>query len=252
MNKLLLAAVLIFGSACPGFGSEGAGEITSVPTFDDEIKPIFDRLCNECHGADPQQGGELFPLRYDVCEDSKLKGKDTKGAKAISPRTLVRMIENGNMPPASYSASATPDDKAVVKAWIDAGSPCKPQNANNGSTASNNGTRAMSNNTTSGSAPSFGEVAEILRGGCTDDGSVCHQNNSGGLQITKNDSNATLAMMLQGNNIQGKPFVTPNDPAKSRIHVRMSNPGAPMPPAGLLNPTIIDTVEAWINDGAKY
>ncbi len=268
MNKVLLLALVLLGSACPGFGSEGAEVINDVPTFDNEIKPIFDRLCNECHGANPQQGGEFFALRYDVCEDSELNGKATKGAKANSPRTQARLVDGGGMPPAAYAAKPTPNDIALVKRWIEEGSPCGDNNVtpNNGTTGTNNGTTSNngttnSNNgttsgttgkTTTGNEPSFSDIAEILRGSCTDADGVCHQNDAGGLQITKNDPNATLATELQGNNTAGQPYVVPNDAAASRLFIRMSDPAAPMPPAQLLSPMIIDQIEAWINAGAKY
>lgn len=252
MRKYLLCVFLLLGSGCPGFGSEGAQVIDEVPSFDKEIKPIFDRLCNECHGATPEQGGELFPLRYDVCEDADLKGKATKGAKANSPRTQARFLDGGGMPPAKYAEQATPDEIAIVQRWIDEGSPCDDANNNSTNNGNNSTTSGTNGKTTTGSEPSFSDVAEILRGSCTDSDGACHQNDAGGLQITKNDATATLAAELQTDNLQGMAFVVPNDAAGSRLFIRMSDPAAPMPPAQLLSPAIIDQIEAWINAGAKY
>ncbi len=243
MNKFLLFTFLILGSACPGFGSEGAEVIKDVPTFEKEIKPIFDRLCNECHGATPSKGGEFFPIRYDVCKDEDLGGKATQGAQAISDKTKNRMIDQGNMPPATYSAQATPDDIALVQRWIDEGSPCDTSEVKS-TTGTNSGTTEPT--------PEFSEVADILRRGCTDENSSCHQNDAGGLQISKTDTNAMVAAELQGNNLKDVAFVTENNPAASRLYIRMSDAMNPMPPSGLLDSSVTDKIKAWIQAGAKY
>lgn len=134
MQKILfLISVIVFFSACPGFGNEEVEEVQTVPTFDNDIKPIFDRLCNECHGVDRSQGANL-PIRYDLCEDSIEKGVTLEGAKSKAQRADARSKSKNPMPPLDYAEQPTPEDKARIAKWVAEGAPCNESEVKTSST----------------------------------------------------------------------------------------------------------------------
>ena len=96
-------------------------------TYTADIKPIFDRACTKCHGAEKQKG----KLRLDSLE-AALKGGDD--GKVIEPgksaeSMLVHNIaqvgdEDMFMPPPDNKDKIPPLTKAevgLVRAWIDQG-----------------------------------------------------------------------------------------------------------------------------------
>jgi mono/diheme cytochrome c family protein len=92
-------------------------------TFDKDIKPIFEKSCVKCHGAEKQKG----KLRLDTLEAS-LKGGENgesivKGNSAKSPlvHTIARLDPDSAMPPDGKGDPLTKEQIGLVRAWIDQG-----------------------------------------------------------------------------------------------------------------------------------
>jgi mono/diheme cytochrome c family protein len=92
-------------------------------TFDKDIKPIFEKSCVKCHGAEKQKG----KLRIDSLEAS-LKGGENgesivKGNSAKSPlvHTIARLDPDSAMPPDGKGDPLTKEQIGIVRAWIDQG-----------------------------------------------------------------------------------------------------------------------------------
>lgn len=92
-------------------------------TFDKDIKPIFEKSCVKCHGAEKQKG----KLRLDTHEWT-LKGADgedvlSKGKSAESElvHSIARLDEDTAMPPEGKGDPLTKEEIGLVRAWIDQG-----------------------------------------------------------------------------------------------------------------------------------
>jgi len=93
-------------------------------TYEKDIKPLFERSCFKCHGAEKQKG----KLRLDSLE-ATLKGGSNgpgfeKGASAKS--TFVAsvahlMSEDENMPPEGKGKPFSKEEVGLLRAWIDQG-----------------------------------------------------------------------------------------------------------------------------------
>ncbi len=96
---------------------------TEGVTFDKDIKPLFEKSCIKCHGAEKQKG----KLRLDTLE-AALKGgaggeSVIKGDSLKSPITLSvsRLDEDTAMPPDEKTEPLTPEQVGLLRAWIDQG-----------------------------------------------------------------------------------------------------------------------------------
>ena len=92
-------------------------------SFDKDIKPIFDKSCSKCHGAEKQKG----KLRLDTLE-ATLKGGENgesvvKGNSAKSPlvHTIARLDPDAAMPPDGKGDPLSKEQIGIVRAWIDQG-----------------------------------------------------------------------------------------------------------------------------------
>lgn len=81
---------------------------SAVPTYDDNIKPlIFQRVCSQCHGT---IAGIPNWLDYN---------------QALAKKDIIKFrVQNKIMPPANATInSLTPEEIAMVVAWVDSGAP---------------------------------------------------------------------------------------------------------------------------------
>jgi len=92
-------------------------------TFEKDIKPIFEKSCFKCHGAEKQKG----KLRLDTLEatlkggengESVIKGDSLKSSLIVS---ISRLDEDTAMPPDGKGEPLTPEQIGLVRAWIDQG-----------------------------------------------------------------------------------------------------------------------------------
>jgi hypothetical protein len=92
-------------------------------TFASDIKPIFEKSCFKCHGAEKQG-----KLRVDSAE-AILKGGEDKiveagdSGKSLLVYTVARVCvdEDSFMPPEDKGKPLTKEQVALVRAWIDQG-----------------------------------------------------------------------------------------------------------------------------------
>jgi hypothetical protein len=96
------------------------GEIPEFPTWDD-VKPVLDAYCNQCHSS-PSAEDAPSNMRLDICEDAGV----IKGARDQAPRIRARMLQAtpSVMPPMTAARQPSPDDKELVRRWIDQGAAC--------------------------------------------------------------------------------------------------------------------------------
>ena len=115
-----LRAFAVVAGVCLGAESR-AGE-DPVAQFEQEVRPIFEKRCFECHGPDKQKGG----LRLDL-KSSALEGGES-GEPAVVPgksaeSQLIKFVTSKDpddaMPPKGERLGA--EQVAALKHWIDMG-----------------------------------------------------------------------------------------------------------------------------------
>ncbi|MEY2795243.1 MAG: hypothetical protein RIR10_959, partial [Planctomycetota bacterium] len=96
--------------------------------FNRDIRPILSANCFACHGPDAH--ARKAGLRLDVAEAAYATSED--GITAIKPRDLaaselwkrITSTDADNvMPPPESHRALTEEDKAKIRAWIEAGAP---------------------------------------------------------------------------------------------------------------------------------
>lgn len=92
-------------------------------TFDTDIKPIFEKSCVKCHGAEKPKAR----LRLDTL-DWTLKGADGepvlakgKSAESALVHAVARLNEDEAMPPDGKGDPLTKEQVGLIRAWIDQG-----------------------------------------------------------------------------------------------------------------------------------
>jgi mono/diheme cytochrome c family protein len=92
-------------------------------TYAKDIKPIFEKTCFKCHGAEKQKG----KLRVDSLEATLKGGDDGKvvepgnSAKSTLVHAVARLNEDDAMPPADKGDPLTKEQVGLIRAWIDQG-----------------------------------------------------------------------------------------------------------------------------------
>jgi uncharacterized membrane protein len=92
-------------------------------TFEKDIKPVFEKSCFKCHGAEKQKA----KLRVDTRE-ATLKGSENgevvvvgKSEKSSLVHSVAGLIEDGLMPPEDKGDPLTKEQIGILRAWIDQG-----------------------------------------------------------------------------------------------------------------------------------
>lgn len=92
-------------------------------TYAADIKPLFEKSCFKCHGAEKQKG----KLRLDSLEAALKGGEDGKileaGKSADSQlvQAVARLDDDSAMPPADKGKPLTKEEVGLIRAWIDQG-----------------------------------------------------------------------------------------------------------------------------------
>lgn len=95
-----------------------------APSFERDIRPIFEQHCDKCHGSEKQKGGLRFDLRAGAFKEGD------SGEKAIVPGNagesqLIKLVsstqDDERMPPKGEPLA--PAQIGLLKDWIDAGAP---------------------------------------------------------------------------------------------------------------------------------
>jgi uncharacterized membrane protein len=92
-------------------------------TFDKDIKPIFEKSCVKCHGAEKAKG----KLRLDSLAASLKGGENGKcvvpgdSAKSGLVHSVARLDADSAMPPEDKGSPLTKEQVGLIRAWIDQG-----------------------------------------------------------------------------------------------------------------------------------
>lgn len=123
--SLLVSAVFL------GVIAHAAPDLSKLPpasdkkglTFDKDIKPIFEKSCFKCHGAEKQKG----KLRLDSLAATLKGGENGPNVKPGDSKesnlvhTIARLVEDEAMPPEGKGDPLTKEQIGLVRAWIDQG-----------------------------------------------------------------------------------------------------------------------------------
>jgi len=99
-----------------------APRLMQAQDFVREVKPIFEKHCYECHGAQKQKGGLRLDARAYALrggEEHKPLWVAGKGSESVIVRFVSGQEPNMQMPPKGEKLSAA--DIETLKRWIDAG-----------------------------------------------------------------------------------------------------------------------------------
>ena len=98
-------------------------EAATPVDFEKEIRPLFQRACLSCHGAEKQKSGYRLDLKAAALGRGEIGRPILPGKAAESP--LVRYVSGADpdlvMPPKGKRLA--PGEIARLRAWIDAGAP---------------------------------------------------------------------------------------------------------------------------------
>lgn len=92
-------------------------------TFDKDIKPLFEKSCFKCHGAEKQKGGFRADSLAAVLKGGENAPNLVKGdsAKSTLVYAVARLDEDDAMPPDGKGEPLTKEQVGLVRAWIDQG-----------------------------------------------------------------------------------------------------------------------------------
>ena len=100
--------------------------LAAPPRFETDVAPILRHHCVKCHGPEARKGG--LDLRT---VDALMHGGDT-GPAAVSAKSseslIVEQVTSKAMPPGK-NPKLTDAEVAVIRAWIDAGTPGETKGA---------------------------------------------------------------------------------------------------------------------------
>ena len=95
-----------------------------TPAFGEAVAPILQKYCYECHGPEARKGG----LRLSNEADARLGGDSHVSPLAAAEdgtypllKRILSEEEDVRMPPKGDRVS--PEDGAILKAWLEAGAP---------------------------------------------------------------------------------------------------------------------------------
>lgn len=131
MNAKLILSSLTLGAALAASASAADVDVSKLPpasdkkdvSFDKDIKPIFEKSCVKCHGAEKQKG----KLRLDSLAAALKGGENGKcvlpgdSAKSSLVHSVARLDPDSAMPPEDKGAPLTKDQIGLIRAWIDQG-----------------------------------------------------------------------------------------------------------------------------------
>lgn len=93
-------------------------------TYETDIKPIFARACFKCHGADKQKAGLRLDSREATVHGSE-DGPVFELGRSETSLLVTNIARLGNeddwMPPVDKGKPLTPEEGALIRAWIDQG-----------------------------------------------------------------------------------------------------------------------------------
>lgn len=127
MKRILILAAAI-AAALPAVAEFDASKLPPASdkkgvTFEKDIKPLFERSCFKCHGAEKQKG----KLRVDSLEATLKGGENGSGiekgnsGKSALVASVARLVEDEAMPPEGKGQAFSKEEVGLLRAWIDQG-----------------------------------------------------------------------------------------------------------------------------------
>lgn len=230
-NSLIFVALLVIGAGRSGLVSadrqEGNGQVAGrVPSYQDEIRPIFDAKCSRCHGV------KVHRADLDLSTPAGVMKGGESGAVIVAGKPeqslLYEKVHGGMMPPGKKDRLSAAEVDAIRR-WIAFG-------AKFGSADNANAEAALTQH----------DVIPILLRRCT----VCHglRRSEAGLDLR------SKASILRGG--KSGPAMVVGKPEESLL-IKKTRAGQ-MPPRDRLvevsvkpiEPAEIDTIAKWIAAGA--
>jgi uncharacterized membrane protein len=135
VSASLFGGVLTLALAVCAAGKASKVDVSKLPppaqkqgvTYADDIKPIFDRSCVKCHGAEKPKA----KLRLDSLEGALKGSAEGKvivpgdSAASVLVHNIARLGDEDHwMPPPNNKAGIpplTPEEIGLIRAWIDQG-----------------------------------------------------------------------------------------------------------------------------------
>ena len=121
---LLLTTGLLVEAAEVDISKLPPASTKSDVKYEADIKPIFEKSCVKCHGAEKQKG----KLRLDSLEAALKGGEDAPNivpkdsAKSALVHSVARIGEEDDyMPPKGKGDPLTKEEVGLIRAWIDQG-----------------------------------------------------------------------------------------------------------------------------------
>jgi hypothetical protein len=121
---MALSAAITTQAADPDISKLPPAATKTGLTYDADIKPIFEKSCFKCHGAEKQKA----KLRLDSLAAVKKGGENGaileagKSEKSTLVHSVARILdEDLNMPPEDKGDPLTKEQVGLIRAWIDQG-----------------------------------------------------------------------------------------------------------------------------------
>ncbi len=111
--------VVVFISSC-------GGEIKNV-SFKNDVVPIIDNSCIDCHNSDQNMGGLNFETYNSLMESRYLNRSQPLVIKGDASQSRLYLVTHANdplirMPPKNYGYDHLDDDEIeTIKVWINEG-----------------------------------------------------------------------------------------------------------------------------------
>lgn len=123
LTSILTLSTFLAATAAPDLSKLPPASSKTGLTYAKDIKPIFEKSCFKCHGAEKQKA----KLRLDSIE-AVLKGSENGEvvAKGDSKKSsmvvaVARLDDDSAMPPEGKGEPLTKDQVGLIRAWIDQG-----------------------------------------------------------------------------------------------------------------------------------
>lgn len=266
--------------SCQALVSDGPLQVNEpgakpTPSYEQEVKPLLETYCNSCHGPVRTASG-VQNMRFDQYEDD---ADGVAGAKNSARRIRIRTADFRDMPPPSFPAQPTDEERDVLARWEAAGAPLTVD-APAGGAAGGGATGADGGVVVGGGASDGDQVAGGGGGGPVDAGTVpagpvsfandvqpifntycvgCHMagNTKGNLNLTAGLARAELLNVpsLCNGSVS---LVKAGDSAGSMLWRKIAGDptrcNGTMPTSNALqnfDPDAVKVIEKWIAEGAK-
>ncbi len=222
MRSLALPLLFVWATAA-------AAAPSATPTFDGEIRNLFEQKCNVCHGEAMQQGKLDLRTKAALLQGGKSGPGIVVGNSAGS--LLLDKVASGTMPPGDDRLSS--EEIEALRLWIDKGAP-------------NDEAELASASTDPEEPLTEHEILPIFQIRCV----ACHgkRKQEGGLDLR------TVAGRLRGG--KSGPAITPGDPDNSLLVKKIISGEMPPPELQLqysvrpMTEVELDKVKRWIAEGA--